>query len=186
MHKHSAAISTPSPQKFRLSKIWKADHLRKILYSTLQKCHLDWLFCIITKSLPSKEMICLMNGSFNPDHRGQATTQMVFHTHIHHPANSLPPFLFFFNCVCLPCLGARERWRESYVALQESWQCSNPLQWQHFHWSEQMETCQVTTATGRPVRRLCLQAAKEDWLQEHQGGAVWAGILQEHKLCLYI
>ncbi len=67
---------------------------------------------------------------------------MTFHTHLLHPTASL--CLHFFFCV----FPVSEREGEIYAVPRESWQPSNPLRRQHIHWSQQMETCQVTTATA--------------------------------------
>lgn len=154
--------------------------MRKILYSTSQEWHSNWLFCYYRISalkwndLPHE-------WSFNPDHRGQETTQMA----LHHPTTS-PATIFSF--VSSLSWSKREEERD-LRALWESWQRSNPLRRQHFHWSEQMETCQVTTATGRPVRRLRVQAAEESAWGLAAGASGWSCvgwkcILQKGEICL--
>lgn len=126
-------------------------------------------------------MICLMSDHLT------LITEAKKPPRWHYTTPPLPLLPFFL--LCLPCLGARERERGIYVALQESWQRSNPLRRQHFHWSEQMETCQVTTATGRPVRQLRVQAAEESAWGLAAGASGWScvgwkWILQKSEICL--
>ncbi len=114
---------------------------------------------------------------FNPDRIGQETPRMTFHTHLLHPTASL--CLHFFFCV----FPVSEREGERVTLYPERVgsppiPCDGNISIDHSKWRHVKLPRQLQASEAAPCA--------EDWLQEHQGGAVWAGILQEENKSLYL
>lgn len=125
---------------------------------------------VITESVHSNEMICLMSDHLTLTTEAKKPPRWHYTT----PPLPLPPFFL----LCLPCLGARERKRGIYVHSERAGSapipCDGNISIDQSKWRHVKLPRQLAGQWGGSVCRLP-KSLREDWLQEHQGGAVWAG-----------